>query len=226
MARRAGCGASLVVERNPRRTFYHMTHPRLLRLLSALGAAAVAAVAAVAAASCRDAPLHGVAVADPYPAPSLAVTMASGSRYVLAADTGKLVLLYFGYTSCPDYCPMMLRDWKRAKESLGALADGVRFVFVSVDPERDTPAGTDAYARRYDPAFIGLAPPPAQLDSIKTAWNVTAYKEAVSPGAAANRYSVAHPAHAFLVNRAGRVQVMYPPETLWQDLAADLKRMR
>jgi len=183
-------------------------------------------IALAVAVSCRDAPLHGVAVASPYPAPPLEITRASGDRYVLAADSGKLVLLYFGYTSCPDYCPMMLRDWKRVRESLGPLADGVRFVFVSVDPERDTPAVTDAYARRYDPAFVGLAPPPAQLDSIKAAWNVTAYKEPASPGAAPNRYSVAHPAHALLVNRAGRVQLMYPPETLWQDVAADLKRMR
>ena len=185
-----------------------------------------AVIAIAMAASCRDAPLHGVAVSSPYPAPPLEVTRASGSRYILADDTGKLVLLYFGYTSCPDYCPMMLRDWKRVRERLGPLAGGVRFVFVSVDPERDTPAVTDAYARRYDSTFVGLAPPPPQLDSIKKAWNVTAYKEPPSPGAAPDRYSVAHPAHAFLVNRAGRVQLMYPPETLWQDVAADLKTMR
>ena len=181
---------------------------------------------AASALACRDAPLHGVAVAAPYPAPRLEVARSSGGRYVLAADTGKLVLLYFGYTSCPDYCPMMLRDWKRARESIGAAADGIRFVFVSVDPDRDTPAGTDAYARRFDSTFVGLAPPPAELDAIKTAWNVTAYKEPVSPGRAANRYSVAHPAHAFLINRAGRVQAFYPPETLWQDLADDLRRIR
>ena len=193
---------------------------RVLRMVPALG------VAVAAAASCRDVRLHGVVIEDPRPAAPLVVSMASGKPYILSADTGKLVLLYFGYTHCPDYCPMMLTDWKRVKHDLGALADGIRFVFVSVDPDRDTPEITEAFVHGFDSAFVGLSPRQPELDAIKKAWDVVSYKEvSKSPGRPADMYGVAHPAHAFLVNRAGRLQAMYPPETRWQDVAADLRKL-
>lgn len=180
----------------------------------------------VAASACRDVPLHGVAMDDPHPAPPLVIASASGAAYVLAADTGKFVLIYFGYTHCPDYCPMMLTDWKRVKRELGPLASRMRFVFISVDPDRDTPESTALYAQGFDSTFIGLAPPRKELDAIQQAWAVTSYKEySKSPGRPADSYGVAHPAHAYLVNRAGRLQALYPPETRWQDVAADLRKL-
>lgn len=195
---------------------------RLLRILPAAAAAAVA----VLASSCRDAPLHGAEFHEPRPAAPLVVMTSAGQPYELAADTGKLVLLYFGYTHCPDYCPMMLTDWKRVKRDLGAKADGIRFVFVSVDPERDTPELTEKYARDFDPSFIGLAPTATELEAIKTEWEIAAFKEeSRSPGRSPAAYGVAHPANAYLLDRSGRVRVLYPPETKWQDLAADLMRM-
>ena len=197
-----------------------MQSNRFLRMVPAIG------LAATVVSSCREVPLHGVVIDDPHPAAPLAVNMASGHPYVLRTDTGKLVLLYFGYAHCPDYCPMMLTDWKRVKRDLGALADGIRFVFVSVDPDRDTPESTDAYVRGFDSAFVGLAPRQKELDDIKRAWDVVSYKEvSKSPGRPADMYGVAHPAHAYLINRAGRLQAMYPPETRWQDVAADMRKL-
>ena len=185
----------------------------------------VMALGLAAAAGCHEQPLHGVVIADPYPAPPLELPRASGAPYVLAQDTGRVVLLYFGYTSCPDFCPMMLRDWKRVKADLGPQADRTRFVFVAVDPQRDTPAVADAFARRFDSTFVGLATDSAQLAALTRAWHITVVREPASVPSRPDRYSVAHPAQAFLVNRAGRVQVMYPPETPWQDVAADLRRL-
>ncbi len=191
-----------------------------------LGMAGLVGTAALLTTSCRDVALHGVVIDDPHPAAPLAVDMASGARYVLAADTGKLVLLYFGYTHCPDYCPMMLTDWKRVKRDLGPLANNIRFVFVSVDPDRDSPEHTQEYVSGFDSSFVGLAPRQPALDSIKKAWGVVSYKEvSKSPGRPADMYGVAHPAQSYLVNRAGRLQAMYPPETRWQDVAADLRKI-
>src|SRR5450759_258239 len=102
-----------------------------------------------------------------FPAVVALAATSSGRPYELAADTGKLVLLYFGYTHCPDYCPMMLTDWARVKRDLGAKADGIRFVFVSVDPDRDTPQLTERFVRDFDPSFIGLAPTVTELETIK-----------------------------------------------------------
>lgn len=196
---------------------------RLRRTTSLL---AVVLGAATATGACRDAPLHGVVMSDPRPAAPLVVNTADGTPYVLAADTGKFVLLYFGYTQCPDYCPMMLTDWKRVRHALGPLGNNVRFVFVSVDPDRDTPESTAAYVEGFDSSFVGLAPRQRELAGIKQAWGVVSYKEvSKSPGRAANRYGVAHPAQSYLVNRAGRLQALYPPETRWQDVAADLRKM-
>jgi protein SCO1/2 len=198
-----------------------MLSARFLRIVPALG------VAVTVAGSCHDVPLHGVVIDDPRPAAPLVVRMASGRPYDLRADTGKLVLLYFGYAHCPDYCPMMLTDWKRVRHDLGALADRMRFVFVSVDPDRDTPEGTEAFVRGFDSSFVGLAPRQAELDAIKQAWDVVSYKEvSKSPGRPADMYGVAHPAHAYLINRAGRLQAMYPPETRWQDVAADMRKLQ
>jgi protein SCO1/2 len=186
----------------------------------------MASALALAACACRDAPLHGVVNDDPRPAAPLVVATSGGRPYELVADTGKLVLLYFGYTHCPDYCPMVLTDWARVKRDLGTKADQIRFVFVSVDPERDTPAVTESYVRKFDASFIGLAPGAPELEDIKRAWGISAYKElSKSPGRSADRYYVAHPAQTFLLDRSGRIHVMYPPETRWQDLAADLRRM-
>ena len=184
------------------------------------------AALSLAALSCREVPLHGVVSDDPRPAAPLVIPTASGRAYELAADTGKIVLLYFGYTHCPDYCPMVLTDWSRVKRDLGAKADGIRFVFVSVDPERDTPELTESYVRKFDASFVGLAPSVAELETIKQAWGIAAYKElSKSPGRSPDQYFVVHPAQAFLLDRAGRIHVMYPPETRWHDLAADLRKM-
>jgi protein SCO1/2 len=197
-----------------------MLSKRLFRILPA------AAAVAVAATSCRATPPHGVVIDAPRPAAPLVVSMLTGRPYELAADTGKFVLLYFGYTHCPDYCPMMLTDWARVSRDLGAKAKGIRFVFVSVDPDRDTPQLTERFVHDFDPSFIGLAPTVTELETIKRAWEITTYKEeSASPGRSPERYSVAHPANAFLLDRSGRVRVLYPPETRWQDLAADLRRM-
>jgi protein SCO1/2 len=200
----------------------HLLHRR--RHASCLTAAMTVLV--LGSAGCRDVRLHGVVLHDPMPAAALRVDRPGEPPYVLAADTGKLVLLYYGYTECPDYCPMMLTDWKRVRRDLGERAAAVRFVFVSVDPERDTPALTAAYAKDFDPAFVGLAPAPAVLAEIQRAWGFVAYKElSNSPSRSASRYGMAHPAHAYLVDRRGRLIALYPPETRWQDLAADLRSL-
>ena len=95
------------------------------------------------------------------------VVDADGATFDMDKERGsRAVLLYFGYTHCPDVCPATLADWARAKKALGSGAERVRFVFVSVDPDRDTPQLTRAYARQFDAAFVGLSPTAAQVDSL------------------------------------------------------------
>jgi protein SCO1/2 len=173
---------------------------------------------------CRAAPpLHGTTVGDPLPAAPLHAVGADGRPYELASEKGHLVLLYFGYTHCPDICPATLADWARARRALGPKAGAVRFVFVSVDPERDTPAIVLAYARQFDSTFVGIAPTAIELETIKKAWGIAAFKE---PTGTEGGYGVAHPAQAFLLDREGRVTLMYPPGTRAEELASDLVRIQ
>ena len=87
---------------------------------------------------------------------------------------GRWMLVYFGYTHCPDVCPTTLADWARVRGQLGDDADGVRFVFVSVDPERDDPARSMAYARQFDPSFVGLTADRAGLPTLLRDWRISA----------------------------------------------------
>ncbi len=184
---------------------------------------ATAAFAATFATACdAQPPLHGQSVGEPMAAAPLRATGAAGRPYALASEKGRLVLLYFGYTHCPDSCPTTLADWARARRALGDKADGVRFVFVSVDPERDTPAVVRAWVRQFDTTFVGVAPTQPELEAIEKGWGITAYKEDTGNP---KGYAVAHPAQAFFLDRAGRVRMIYPPGTKPADIAADLKRL-
>jgi len=134
-------------------------------------------------------------------------------------------MMYFGYTHCPDVCPATLADWARVKKALGSAADGVRFVFVSVDPDRDTPQVARAYAQQFDVSFIGLAPTPMQVDSLKAAWGFAVMRDS-TPDMKKGEYGVTHPAGSFAIDRAGRIREIFPPETKADDIAADLRVIR
>jgi protein SCO1/2 len=165
-------------------------------------------------------------VIDP-PQESPVVRLADGTgTYDLDKERGaRAVLLYFGYTHCPDICPATLADWARAKRTLGSGADGVRFVFVSVDPERDTPQVVREYAHQFDPAFVGLSPTLAQLDSLKTAWGFAVMRDS-TPEMKTGEYGVTHPAGTFLIDRTGKIREIFPPQTKPDDMAADLRRIK
>lgn len=184
--------------------------------------AVVLAAGVVAIASACAEPLRGVVMDDPEPAAPLALTGATGDRFDLAAQRGSVVLLYFGYTHCPDVCPTTLSDWARAKRALGDEAARVRFVFVSMDPGRDTPELAQAYAWRFDSSFIGLTGSDVELETLKAAWHIAAYPE----GDPRTRdYTVAHPAHTYVVDRQGRLRVLYEPGVRGEELAEDLRKL-
>jgi|SRR5579862_2865230 len=198
-------------------TFNMMTHPATVRAISLL---AFTVVSASAAACERKAPQHGMVVTDAQPAPALALRDADGRAFDVAAERGHTVLLYFGYTHCPDVCPATLADFARAHRMLGRDGNRMHFVFVSVDPERDTPAVAASYARQFDSTFTGLAASAADVEAIKAAWGFAVAKEEM-PGMAG--YGVSHPAGVFVIDRDGKLRFVFAPGTTAEDLAADLK---
>ncbi len=100
----------------------------------------------------------GSVIEPPKPLTDWTIPDQHGQPFSLGDQRGKVMLLYFGYTNCPDFCPTMMGDWKQMREQLGSDAENVRFAMVSIDPERDTEQVLAQYLQRFDPTFIGLRP--------------------------------------------------------------------
>jgi protein SCO1 len=179
--------------------------------------------AIVLLAGCQEPTLRGIAIDPPRPAPEFSITRATGERFSLAEQKGRAVLLFFGYTHCPDICPTTLADWAKVRRQLGVRADHVRFVFVSVDPARDTPSLAQRYATQFDSTFIGLAPAETDLPAIQFAFGVTSARETDSRDS--TDYLMSHPSQAFLVAPDGTLRVMYSFGASVADVVADLERL-
>jgi protein SCO1/2 len=189
---------------------------------------------------------HGTPLDPPGRRPAPRPHGPAGRAFDLAAERGRVVLVFFGYTRCPDVCPTTLADWVQVKRALGADTAQVRFVFVSVDPERDSPEAATTYARRFDPSFVGVAGTRDEIGVVTSAWGIAAMPEATADadgdadphaehgatagraapaGATAGGPTLAHTAHTFLVDPAGRLRLLYPPATAPADVAADVRHL-
>jgi protein SCO1/2 len=195
-----------------------MTATRFVRTCTA-GATAVMIMA------CKGTPPeHGTLIDPPNTAPALHIADATGHAFDLAAQRGERTFVYFGYTHCPDACPTTLTDWARAKALLGSNGAGVHFVFVSVDPARDTPEIARRYAQQFDPSFTGLVAQSAELDTIKKAWGFAVERDEM-PGMKPDEYGVSHPAGVYFVDGDGRMKFVFAPGSRPEEIASDLKRL-
>lgn len=131
---------------------------------------------------------------------------------------GKAVVLFFGFTHCPDICPTTLADIALAVKSLGADAERVQVLMVSVDPERDTPESLAKYVTAFDPRFLALR---GDLPATrKVAAEFKIYFEKAKTG---DTYTVNHSAQSYVIDPQGRLRLLVRHERIGQDLAADLR---
>ena len=164
---------------------------------------------------------HGIEIDPARPLPVFEFKKADGTALRTVAESGRPQLYFFGYTHCPDVCPTTLADWTRVKKALGTAASRVRFVFVTIDPERDTPAIAARYATQFDSSFVGVSGDSATTAHIKESFGVVAYHEG---GTEPNGYFVSHSSQVFLVDGKGRLVAQYPFGIGWEAMTADLKR--
>lgn len=122
---------------------------------------------------------------------------------------GKLVLVYFGFTSCPDVCPTDLQEIARAVNLLGAAGDGIQPVFITLDPERDTAALLAEYVPNFHPRLIGLTGRPEAIRQAADAYKVFSERVARPDGS----YTIDHSAFVYLMDRAGGYLGFFPPGT-------------
>ena len=159
----------------------------------------------------------------PEPAGEIVGTNWDNSAFRLSDLRGKVALVFFGYTSCPDVCPTTMAEMRVLTQDLGDKAQNVAVVFVSVDPERDTPARLAEYVPVFDPTFYGVHIPLTELEPVKAAYGVVAEKNYYDKEDSAAGYSVDHTARVFLVDKAGNLRLSFSYGTPAADLRADVE---
>ena len=165
---------------------------------------------------------HGETVEPPAPAADFTLTGPDGKALSLNDFRGKVVALYFGYTFCPDVCPTTMAALSQAMQQLGPKADQVQVIMVTVDPERDSPEKLNQYVTAFDPRFIGLSGTPGEIASAAKPFGVIYEKHA---GSAATDYLVDHTATTTVIDRDGRIRLIWPYGTPPEELAADLGQL-
>lgn len=157
------------------------------------------------------------------PAPPMTeLRYADGGEVDLAALRGEVVLVYFGYTHCPDVCPTMLSAVARAVEGLGAEGERVTTMMVTVDPGRDTPDLLAEYVAHFDDGFRGVWGPEDDVRSVATRYGVIFEHD--EPGADGS-YLVSHTASLMAIDPEGALRIVYPVGVTADDLQRDLAEL-
>ncbi len=144
-----------------------------------------------------------------------------GRPFKLSEQRGKVVVFFFGYTFCPDVCPMTLSTWKRVYDALQADTAAVRFVYVTVDPERDTPEKMQAHLAIFHPSFTGLTGSPEALREVYADFGV--YAEKVNIAAGASGYLINHSTRMFVVDARGDLRLLIDHAAPVPEVVHDLR---
>ncbi len=194
---------------------------------------AALAVMCLALAACSEPEGSPLELDPPQPAPELVAQGADGRPFRLSDRRGQVVVLSFGYTSCPDVCPTTLSRLRGAYRSLGARSDEVAVVFLTVDPERDRPERLHGYLAAFEPRFQGAVVEDAQLPRTLERFGVTAVRRIADarryrnlPGTSGEPpYSIDHTGGYLLIDREGALRLRYPHQASAEQLASGLRRL-
>jgi len=175
----------------------------------------------IGTASSRPA-FRGVDITGAEYARSLSLPDQNGQPRTLTDFKGKVMVVFFGYTQCPDVCPTTMVELAQVKKSLGKDGDRVQALFVSVDPERDTPEILKAYMASFDPSFIALRGTPEQAQAAAKEFKVFFAKV---PGKLEGSYTVDHTAGSYLFDATGKVRLFERYGAGAEALTADIKAL-
>jgi protein SCO1/2 len=164
-------------------------------------------VAGIAWGLSRPYTFHG-SLLDPAPAaPDFTLTDQHGEPFVLSEQRDVVVSIFFGYTYCPDVCPATLALFKQTREDLGPRAAQARFVFITIDPDRDTPERLREHLGRIDPTIVGLT---GTLDELEPVWAAYGVYRAEQPGTGDAGPLFDHSARVYVVDRRGDLRLTFP----------------
>jgi protein SCO1/2 len=163
----------------------------------------------------------GGVLEPPLPLPDFELLATNGELFQLSDVAGDIVLIYFGYTFCPDVCPMTMADVKQALAGLETGRERVQVIFISVDPERDTPQVLARYVAAFGPEFIGLTDDFSKVQEVMKPYGAFAQKEEATGSAAG--YLVSHTSRLYLVTPQRELLLTYPFGFEAEDLRSDLE---
>jgi len=187
----------------------------LHRLFLVAAVAVLQSQVALAAASYRLAEWPAAA-----PQPDFQLVDMNGHRRGLKDYAGEVSIVFFGYTHCPDVCPTELLKLSQVVRALGPLASQVQVLFVSLDPERDTPELLKDYVTSFDPRFIGLTGSKAEINAAAASFSVQFAK--VSLG---NDYTIDHSTGSYVIDQTGRLRLVGTMQNSPDDWAQDLRTL-
>lgn len=185
--------------------------------------AAACVAAALALAGCQPAPppaqFQATDITGAGFARDFRLTDHNGQTRTLADYRGKVVAMFFGYTHCPDVCPTTLSDFAAALRQLGPQADRVQVIFVTVDPQRDTPDMLKQFVPAFNPAFLGMFTDESSLKKLAGEYKIVYQKTAVK---GTDDYLIDHSAGTYVYDARGRLRLLVPygsgPDVIAQDL--------
>ncbi len=198
------------------------TMPQTARRLWLSGAAGLLAGLTLMTACGNKPSFKGIDLTGADYAQALSLPDQDGRERSLADFKGKVVVLFFGYTQCPDVCPTSLSELAQAKQLLGAYGDRMQGLFVSVDPERDRPEIMKAYMASFDPTFLALLPTPQQLPALAKSFKVY-YKKV--EGQTPTSYTMDHSAGSYVYDTSGRLRVYHRYGSGAELLASDIRTL-
>lgn len=195
----------------------------MFRITTYLKIFAALAIALLISGCSSPPPFKSKAVPDSPMAPAFSLTDQLGQPRSLSDFKGKVVSLFFGFTHCPDICPTHLARQAEVMRQLGPQADQVAVLFVSLDPERDTPEALKLYMDAFDPRFIALTGSPEETSKVAKQYKIFWQKTPLPNSALA--YTIDHTTNSFVIDQKGRLRLTVAHEMAAADVTHDLRLM-
>ena len=165
---------------------------------------------------------HGSTIEPAFSAPDLPLTSSESMSFHIEQDRNKIVLVFFGYTDCPDVCPATLAQLRQVLAKLGKQATSVQVLLVTVDPARDTAEQLKQYLKPFGPAFIGLT---GSDDQLQPVWNAYGVYRENRPSGSPDTYSEDHSARIYLVDPQGRLRLTYTDASEIDSIVQDVQHI-
>lgn len=165
---------------------------------------------------------NGTVIEPPLPVEDFVLQTGNNQSFRLSEQTGKITLLFFGYTNCPDVCPTTLAEFKQVYKNLGDDTQSVQFAMITADPERDTPDRMGEFVSFFNPSFIGLSGERSELEKVYKDFGAFIEKQESSSAAG---YLVSHTSSVFVLDQETNLRITFPYGTSANEMTDDITQL-